>query len=78
MSDLATVFESPDIVLFAMARAALDEAGIRYITENELTQDLFGLGRMGSGFNLVTGSPRIRVLSEDAARAGEVLAELDR
>lgn len=76
MSDLVTVFESPDIALLAMAKAALDDAGIRYITENELTQDLFGLGRIGSGFNLVTGSPRIRVLPEHAVRAGEILAEL--
>lgn len=76
MSDLVTVFESPDVALFALARAALDEADIRYVTENELIQDLFGLGRIGSGYNIVTGPPRIRVGSENAVRAGEILAEL--
>lgn len=76
MPDLVTVFESPDVVLFAMAKTALDEAGIRYIAENELTQDLFGVGRLGGGFNFVTGPPRLRVASETAARADEVLAEL--
>lgn len=59
-----------------MARTALDDAGIRYIAENEITQDLFGLGRIGSGYNLVTGPPRLRVAAENAARANEVLAEL--
>ncbi|MEX2528221.1 MAG: DUF2007 domain-containing protein [Gemmatimonadota bacterium] len=76
MTDLITVFESPDLVLFAMAKSALDEAGIRYVAENELIQDLFGLGRVGSGFNLVTGAPRIRVTPENAARANEILEEL--
>lgn len=76
MTDLITVFESPDLVLFALAKSALDEAGIRYIAENELIQDLFGLGRFGSGFNLVTGAPRIRVTPENADRANEILEEL--
>ena len=60
-----------------MAKAALDEAGIRYVAENEFTQDLFGLGRMGSGFSVVTGPARLRVLSEHAERAAEIVAELN-
>jgi hypothetical protein len=75
MSNLVTVFESSDLVLLSMAKAALDEAGIRYVVENELTQDLFGLGRLGSGFSVVTGPPRLRVLPESAERAAAVLAD---
>jgi len=78
MNDLVTVFESPDLALFTLAKASLDAAGIRYIAENELLQDLFGFGRAGSGFSLVTGAPRLRVLAENAARASEVLADLQR
>lgn len=77
VNDLVTIFETPDVALLAMAKAALDEAGIRYVTENEFTQDLFGLGRVGGGYNLVTGPPRIRVVPENAERAREILAELD-
>ena len=76
VSDLVTVFESVDLALFAMAKAMLDSAGIRYVTQSEGIQDLFGLGRLGTGYSLVTGPPRIRVTGEDAARAREVLAEL--
>ncbi len=77
VSDLVTVFESPDVALLAMAKAALERAGVRYVTQNEFTQDLFGLGRMGTGYNLITGPTRIRVTSENAERARELLAELD-
>ena len=76
MSDLATVFESSDLALFAMAKSALDEAGVRYVVQNELTQDLLGIGRIG-GNNLVTGPARIRVRAEEAEHARELLADLN-
>jgi len=74
--DLVTVFESSDVTLLALAKAALDEAGIRYVAQSEDIQDLFGLGRLGSGYNAITGPPRIRVTAEEAERAREVLREL--
>ena len=76
MSDLVTVFESSDVTLFALATSALEQAGIRYVTESEGIQDLFGVGRAFSGYNSITGLPRIRVAQENAARALEVLSEL--
>ena len=76
MRDLVTVFESSDVTLLALAKAALDEAGIRYVAQSEDIQDLFGLGRLGSGYNAITGPPRIRVTAEEAERAREVLREL--
>ncbi|HKA59718.1 MAG TPA: DUF2007 domain-containing protein [Gemmatimonadales bacterium] len=76
MNELVTVFESADPVLFAMARAALDRQGIRYVAQGEAVQDLFGLGRLGTGYSLVTGPPRIRVTPEDAERASELLLDL--
>ena len=76
MSDLVTVFESSDVALLALAKAALEQSGIRYVTESEGIQDLFGIGRMGSGYNSITGPPRIRVAQENAARAREVLSDL--
>jgi len=76
MRDLVTVFESSDVTLLALAKAALDEAGIRYVAQSEDTQDLFGLGRLFSGYNAITGPPRIRVTAEEAERAREVLREV--
>ena len=76
MSELVTVFESVDLALLAIAKATLDSAGIRYVAQGEGIQDLFGLGRLGTGYSLVTGPPRIRVTADDAARARELLAEL--
>jgi len=76
MSDLVTVFESADIALLALAKAALDGAGIRFVTQGEHTQDLFGLGRLFSGYNAVTGAPRIQVAAENAERAREALTGL--
>ena len=74
--DLVTVFESSDVTLMALAKAALERAGIRYIAQSEDIQDLFGLGRLFSGYNAITGPPRIRVTAESADRAREVLREL--
>ena len=78
MSDLVTVFESADAALLAMAKAALERAGIRFVAEGEGIQDLFGMGRLFSGYNLITGAPRIRVTAENAERARQILIELDR
>jgi hypothetical protein len=39
-------------------------------------QDLFGIGRTAAGYNAFTGPVRLRVASENAARALDVLREL--
>ena len=75
---MVTVFESADAALLAMAKAALEGAGIRFVAEGEGIQDLFGMGRLFSGYNLITGAPRIRVTAENAERARQILIELDR
>lgn len=76
MDDLVTVFESGDSTRLAVAKATLDAAGIRYVAQGELVQDLFGLGRVTGSYNLITGPARIRVASENAARARELLAPI--
>ena len=76
MDVLVTVFESGDAVLLTMAKATLDSAGIRYIEEGQGIQDLFGVGRLASGYNLITGPPRIRVTAENAERARQLLVGL--
>jgi hypothetical protein len=34
------------------------------------------MGRIGTGFNLITGPPRIRVTADNVERARHILAEL--
>ena len=74
--EVVTVYESGDPVQVGMAKALLDEAKIRYISGGEGLQDMFGVGRVG-GMNLLVGPARIQVSTEDAARATEVLNELN-
>ena len=74
--DLFSVFESGDPVAFAMAKAVLDSAGVRYVTEGEGVQDLFGLGRIGAGHNKITGPPRICVPAAHVERARQLLASI--
>ena len=57
------------------AQAALEGADVGFVVQNEMTQDLFGFGRVG-GYNLITGPVRIRVTAEDAELARGLLADL--
>lgn len=71
--DLVTVFEAGDPGVLAMAHSMLDEQNIPYLTLGEGLQDLFGLGRIGTGFNILTGPAQIQV---EAGREEEVRALL--
>lgn len=75
-ADLVTVFAAGDPVRLAIAKATLEAEGIRFIVKGEGVQDLFGVGRLG-GMNLVTGPVQIQVADPDAARALEVLQDLE-
>lgn len=71
--DLVTVFASGDAARLAVAKLVLESEGIPFVTLGEGVQDLFGIGRLFSGLNLVTGPVQLRVREEDAARALELL-----
>ena len=70
---LVTVFRTGDIVLIALAKAALDAEHIRYVVEGEAIQDVIGVGRFPGGYNAVTGPVRIQVTAEGAERAKAAL-----
>ena len=70
---LVTVFASGDPTRLAVAKLVLRAEGIPFITMGEGVQDLFGLGRLFGGLNLITGQVRIQVREQDAARALESL-----
>ena len=74
--DLVTVLASGDPGLMAVAKSLVRSAGIPFLVQGEGVQDLFGVGRIGSGFNVVTGPARLQVGADDADDAREVLADL--
>ena len=76
-TDLVVVFQTGDTVALALAKAALEDEGIPFVTQGEGVQDLIGAGRMPGGFNLDAGAVRIHVERRNAARAREVLAGIE-
>ncbi len=70
-----TVFASGDPVALLTARSLLDEAGIPYLTRGEGIQDLFGMGRLGTGFSILAGAVEIQVGAHRAQEAADLLYE---
>ena len=59
-----------------VAKSILDEAGIKYLAQGEGLQDLFAMGRLGTGFNPLIGPVKFLVRNEDQQIAKELLQEL--
>ena len=74
---LVTVFETGDPGLLAMAHSILDEAEIPYLTQGEGIQDLFGAGRLGTGFSILAGPVHLRVERELETEVRALLAGLE-
>ena len=75
--NLVTVLEVGDPSLLAVAESLLREQGIPYAKSNEQLQDLFALGRLGAGFNPITGPILLQVPEEHAEAALEILEDLE-
>jgi hypothetical protein len=73
-----TVLETSDPALLAVAKSLLEEADIAYFAKGEGIQDLFGVGRFGTGFNPIAGAVELQVSADDAADAHAALLELTR
>jgi hypothetical protein len=75
--DLVTILATGDPILLMTAKSLLDEAGIPSFTRGESMQDLFGMGRLGTGFSLVAGPMEIQVSEQRRQEAEELLREAD-
>lgn len=73
---LVSVLKTGELGLLLVAKSLLDDAGIEYYAKGEELQDLFGAGRLGTGFNILTGPVEILVREEDAPDAAELLKDL--
>lgn len=76
--EYVTVLESGDSALLAVLSSMLDAAGIRCRVKSDKVQDLYGLGRLGSGFNLLAGIPKLQVEQGREEEARELLAAAER
>lgn len=75
--DPVTVFTSRNPALFPVARSILEGEEVPFFVRGEELQDLFGIGRLGLGFNPIVGPVEIQVPAADAERARELLAEIE-
>jgi hypothetical protein len=66
---LVTVFQTDEVVLITLAKAALDAEQIPYVSQGKGQQDWL----FPAGYNAVTGPVRFQVAAEDADRAREAL-----
>jgi hypothetical protein len=74
-ADLVTVLETGSQSLLAVAKSILDSAGVPYVARNERLQDLFGWGRLGTGFNLAMGPVRLDVPRDRLEEARALLTQ---
>ena len=75
--ELVTVYETGNLGAVAVAKSLLESVGLKYLVKGEGIQDLFGIGRIGSMYNMVTGPIQIQVLKGNAEDARELLADLE-
>jgi hypothetical protein len=74
--DLVIVFRTGDPGMIALVRSLFQAADIPFMTRGEGIQDLTGLGRLGSGYNLAFGPVEFHVRRDDAADARLLLDDL--
>lgn len=74
---LVPVLETGNPALLAVAESLLADAGIPFEKRGEGLQDLFGWGRVGTGWNVAMGPVVLQVRDPDAERALELLGELE-
>ncbi|HEV7503707.1 MAG TPA: DUF2007 domain-containing protein [Thermoanaerobaculia bacterium] len=72
---LVALLRTGDPNELAFAESVLTEADIPFVKKGEGVQDLFALGRVGMGFNPITGPIVLLVSEEHAAEAAKLLAE---
>jgi hypothetical protein len=66
---LVTVFQTSDVILIALAKAALEDEHIGYVSQGKGSQDWIFPG----SHNAVTGPVRFQVAAADVERAREAL-----
>jgi hypothetical protein len=71
--DLVTVLKTSDLAATKVVKSLLEAEGIPCILRGEGLQDLWGLGRAGTGFNVAAGPVQVQVRPQDATAAVELI-----
>lgn len=74
---LVSVYKTGNPAIVAVVKSILDEAGIKFMPKGENIQNLFGIGNIGTGYNILTGPVEFLVMPEDEAYAKILLSEID-
>ncbi len=74
--ELVTVLETGDPAEIAFVESLLLEEGIPYSKQGDGLQDLFGAGRVGAGFNVLTGPARLLVPRDYVEAATALLRDM--
>jgi hypothetical protein len=72
-----TILTTGNPVLISLSKTILEDAEVPFLAKGEGVQDLFGIGRIGAGYNFVTGPVEIQVPSNYEKEARVLLAEVE-
>lgn len=72
--ELVKIYEGGDAAVLPVVESVLRDSGIEFMTRGEALQDLFALGRFGTGSSNAIGPVEFWVRAEDEATARELLA----
>lgn len=75
--ELVPVLSTGNPAIVLAAESLLAEAGIPFEKSGDGLQDLFGAGRLGTGFNILVGPVLFNVPREQELAARELLQDLD-
>lgn len=73
-----TIYKTGDQSLILFIKSVFESENIIYYLRNEAVQDLFGGGRLGTGYNVLAGPVEVQVDERDAEKAGEILAQIEK
>ena len=72
-----TVYETGNSAIISFAKSILESENISFHMKGEGVQDLFGGGRIGTGFNPIVGPVQIQVDEQKATLAKRLLSEIE-
>ncbi len=73
MAKLVTIYTPRDEAEHLAVTALLDAEGVPYYSKNAASQNLFGGGQIGTGFNVAAGAIEIQVPKPYVAKAKDIL-----
>ena len=73
MAKLVTVYVPKDEAEHITVTTLLDAEGIPYYSKNAASQNLFGAGQLGTGFNILAGQTEIQVPKPFEEKAKDIL-----